>query len=192
METTTEVTIKKMFLHTKAVSRGAKQTHIIGDMHYKTYETPKDALFSAKKLLSAGANSVKLENPRTSVVDMLVNHGVDVCGHVGLTPQTQHRYEKQGKTKDSKIKILEDAKRLEKVGCYAIVLEAVVSDLAKEITDNLKIPTIGIASGKDCDGQILVHYDLLGFDDKKRAYVAPYKHLNKEIEETGRFFRKNL
>ncbi len=181
MDNTTFVTLEMMMQHTKAVKKGLYQTHLIADMPFNTYETEAEALSNAKKLIAGGANSVKLENPKSVVVERLVANDISVCGHIGLTPQTNQNYKKQGNNDASKKKIIQDAKRLEQAGCYAMVLEALNTHLAQEITSTLSIPTIGIASGPYCDGQILVHYDLFGISPK-----TPFKI------KTGIFFVKMM
>ena len=184
METTQKVDLEMMKLHTQAVTKGIDSNiHVISDMPFNTYDDQKAAIRNAKCLVEAGADSVKLENPSTDVVQTLVKANIPVCGHVGLTPQTMLDYQKQGKDVKSAEKIFQDAKRLEMAGCYAMVVEALVLDLTSSLTQSLSIPTIGIASGEDCDGQILVHYDALGFFSEQRKYVKKCADLRLEIEQ---------
>lgn len=180
---TREVTIEMMKFHTYAVAKGAPNKHIVADLPHNTYNNPEDALKNSKILLDVGADSVKLENPCDEVLSILVNNKINVFGHVGLTPQTILDYKKQGTTEDSAQKILADSKRLAKGGCYAIVLEAIPSHLASKITAEISIPTIGIAAGKDCDGQIIVHYDILGLTAVQKKYFQVYENLSQKITE---------
>lgn len=181
---TRKVTIEMMKDHTYAVAKGAPNKHIVADMPYNTYENPQYALKNSNILLEAGADSVKLENPRDEVLSILIDNKISVCGHVGLTPQTILDYKKQGTTQESAQEILADSKRLAKGGCYAIVLEAIPPHLASKITAEISIPTIGIAAGKDCDGQIIVHYDILGLTAVQKKYFQVYENLSQKITES--------
>ncbi len=180
-ETTLGVTLEDIAYHTRMVARGAQRAHIVADMPFMTYQHDiKEAMQNAAKLLVAGAHSVKLEGgtPMASTVKALTEVGVPVMGHVGLTPQSVHAlsgYRTQGKTDESRKRILEDAMALEAAGAYAVVLECVPESLAQEITRMLQIPTIGIGAGPACDGQVLVIYDLLGFNPEfKPKYLKTY------------------
>lgn len=180
-ETTLGVTLEDIVYHTKMVSRGAKRAHIVADMPFMTYQHDiKDAMQNAAKLLVAGAHSVKLEGGAAmkATVKALTEAGIPVMGHVGLTPQSVHAlsgYRTQGKTEESKRRILEDALTLEAAGAYAVVLECVPESLAQEITQTLQIPTIGIGAGRACDGQVLVSYDLLGLNPEfKPKFLKTY------------------
>ncbi len=168
---TTHVTSDLMCLHVAAVRRGLKKTHLMGDMCYQTYDDPESALVNAKKLVAAGADSVKLENPKTEVVEALCRAGISVFGHVGLTPQTIHPYKKQGRDPVSAQKIMEEALRQEKAGCFGLVIEAVPDELAGRISKALAIPTVGIAAGNATDGQVLVFHDVFGFFAGERSYL---------------------
>ena len=180
---TREVTVEMMKYHTQAVCNGAKQKHIVTDLPYNSYISPQDAVKNSKILIQSGADSVKLENPTSEVLSALIKENIEVCGHVGLTPQTIQDYKKQGTTKESAEQILTDAKRLSVGGCYAIVLEAIPESLAMKITDEIPIPTIGIAAGKHCDGQIIVHYDILGLTGVQKKYFQLYANLSQQISE---------
>ena len=152
-ETTVPVTLEDMIHHTKAVARGAKTSHVIGDMPFLTYQTSiPDALRNAGRFMQeAGANSVKLEGGTVmaETVNALVERGIPVMGHIGLTPQSVNQIglRAQGRTIDAAQKLLEDAVILQDAGAYAVVLEAVPATLAKMITERLSIPTIGIGAG---------------------------------------------
>ncbi|MBL8993923.1 MAG: 3-methyl-2-oxobutanoate hydroxymethyltransferase [Spirochaetia bacterium] len=183
---TTHVTTELMCLHTAAVRRGLKQTHLMADMPFHTYEDPVSALENARRLIRVGADSLKLENPKTEVVETLVAEGIAVFGHVGLTPQTIHPYKKQGKDPESAKRILNEAKRQEAAGCFGLVIEAVPDELASEITHSLAIPTVGIAAGTGVDGQVLVFHDLFGFYARDRSYVKKRADVFGSVEKAAR------
>lgn len=167
---TLAVTVDEIAYHVRAVARGAKRAHIVGDMPFMSYHTSaEDALRNAATLLQAGAHAVKLEGGQqiASTVRRLVDAGVPVMGHVGLLPQSVHAqggFVVQGRDDASRQRIIDDALALEAAGAYAIVLEGIPTDVAAVVTAQLQIPTIGIGAGNVCDGQVLVLYDLLGLD----------------------------
>ncbi len=168
-ENTLNVHINEVAYHTKAVCRGANRAHIVADLPFLTYTDTQKALKNAGKLIKAGANSVKLEGGEKvcAQVKSLVENGVPVMGHIGLTPQsinTLGGYTIQGKSELAQTLLLKDALYLQNAGAYALVLEAIPAALAQKITHQLKIPTIGIGAGRHCDGQVLVIYDLLHLD----------------------------
>ncbi len=169
LESTKEVGMAEMLHHTKAVRRAVKNALLVGDMPFDSYQVhSKDALKNAKRFIDqAGCDAVKLEwfDNCLDVTKKIIKAKIPVMGHVGLTPQTADKlggFKVQGKDALSAKKIIEQAKALEKAGCFSIVLECVPDKLAKEITKILKIPTIGIGAGAACDGQVLVTHDLLG------------------------------
>lgn len=182
-ESTRDITIENMCYHVSAVSKGATKTHIIGDLPYKSYETPKDALKNAKALLDSGANSVKLEGASIDVIKHLVQSNIDVVGHTGLTPQTAKNFKQVGQTEDERKRVLLEAQQIADAGVFLLVLEHIPSDLAKEITKMVNIPTIGIGAGADCDGQVLVTNDLLGIGEKWPPFSKQYVKLNEVIEK---------
>lgn len=167
---TTMATLEMMELHTAAVSRGAIAKFIISDLPFLSYRKSKQhSIIAAHKLIRAGAKALKLEGAagNLSVISYLVESGIPMMGHIGLTPQllnTLGGYKTQGKTLAAAEQLKKDALDLERAGCFAIVLECIPAKLAKEITDSLKIPTIGIGAGVDTDGQILVFQDLFGLN----------------------------
>lgn len=169
-DSTIPVTIDDVIHHTAAVTRVVKRPFVAADMPFLTYATVPDALHNAGRLIQeGGAAAVKLEGGESicKQVDALVNAGIPVIGHLGLTPQSVHAlggYKVQGKGKEARTRLLADAKALQAAGAFCIVLELIPADLAKEVTAALEIPTIGIGAGPDCDGQVLVLHDLLGFD----------------------------
>lgn len=178
---TLNVSIEQMAYHTAAVAKGVSRAHIVGDMPFMSYQSNDDeALKNAARLLQAGASSVKLEGGTriAKTVVRLVDAGIPVMGHVGLTPQSVHAmggFVVQGKDSESRQRVFADAVALQDAGAYAVVLEGIPSDLAADITDTLTIPTIGIGAGSSCDGQVLVLYDLLGLNpDFTPKFVKKY------------------
>jgi len=186
---TIPVTMEDMLHHTKAVTRAAKNTMVIGDMPFLSYQvSPEQALINAGRFLKeAGAQGVKLEGGRESAdaVRKITSAGIPVMGHLGLTPQHIHQlggWKVQGKKEDAAQRIKEDAKILEEAGAFSVVLELVPERLAAEITKSLIIPTIGIGGGVYCDGQVLVVNDMLGMFDKfVPKHVKKFANLNPEI-----------
>ena len=180
-DTTLPVSMEEMLLIVKSVSRGAKHSLVVADMPFLSYqpsieETIKNAGLFLKE---GGASAVKLEGGEhvSKHVQSLVKHGIPVLGHVGLTPQSYHQfsgYKIQGKTPSGAKKIIEDALALQNAGAFGVVLECIPDVLAQEITAALKIPTIGIGSGNNCDGQIQVFHDILGY-----SASPPPKHAMK-------------
>ena len=181
---TLSVTMEEMLYHTKLVAGAAQRALVIGDMPFMSYQSSQeDAIRNAGRFLQAGAQAVKLEGGAVVVdrVAAITSIGIPVMGHLGMTPQSVHRYggyKVQGKESDQARLLLSDAKALEAAGAFAVVLEAIPAELAKTLTEQLTIPTIGIGAGPHCDGQVLVLYDLLGlFDDFVPKFVKPYAHL---------------
>lgn len=164
---TLPVTIDDMAYHTSCVRAGVENTLIIGDMPFMAYATKEQAFENATKLMQAGAGMVKMEGGLwlTDTISALVERGIPVCGHIGLTPQSVHvfgGFKVQGREQDKALAMIEEAKALEKAGVQLLVLECIPADLGKAITEAVSIPTIGIGAGKDTDGQILVMHDALG------------------------------
>lgn len=173
-ETTIPVTPDEMIYHASAVKRGAPDAFIVVDLPFMSYSTPAIALKNAGKVMKrTGANMVKLEggNGMLETVSLLTSRGIPVCAHLGLLPQSVHKtsgYRVQGKTKAEAETILDDALALEAAGADMVVLECVPAELAKKISAKLTMPTIGIGAGVDCDGQVLVLYDMLNVTKGKR------------------------
>ncbi|MCB9651817.1 MAG: 3-methyl-2-oxobutanoate hydroxymethyltransferase [Deltaproteobacteria bacterium] len=184
-EDTLGVTVDDIVYHTRAVVRGAQRAHVVADMPFMSYQADlQAAMQNAGRLLKeGGAQSVKLEGgeEHAELVFKLVRSGIPVMGHLGLTPQSVHAmggFKVQGKSRDQAEQILRDAQALEAAGAYAIVLEGVPVELSRVITEALSIPTIGIGAGVDCDGQVLVIYDLLGlFDEFVPKFVKQFAKL---------------
>ena len=164
---TLPVSIDDMAYHTQSVRRGIENTLIIGDMPFMSYATKEQAFTNAAKLMQAGANIVKMEGGAWLIetIKGLVERGIPVCGHLGLTPQSVNvfgGFKVQGRQEKQALEIIEQAKQLEQAGIQLLVLECVPASLGKAITEAVSIPTIGIGAGKDTDGQILVMHDALG------------------------------
>ena len=184
--TTLPVTLDDMLVHAKAVSRGARQALLVGDMPFMSYQvSTEQAIASAGRFIQeAGMHAVKLEGGGASVIDItkrLTEIGIPVMGHLGLTPQSVHTmggFKVQGKTEAQAARILADAKGLQEAGAFSIVLEGVPSKLAATITHALRIPTIGIGAGPGTDGQVLVLHDMLGLTSGKAPkFVKRYANL---------------
>jgi len=169
MPDTSEVTLDEMIIHARAVSRAANRSFTIGDLPMGSYEiSPEQALGSAIRMMKEGRmQSVKLEGglEMADTIGKITRAGIPVCGHIGLTPQRQHAlggFRVQGNTVEKALALLRDAKAVEEAGAFAVVLECVPPDIAQEVTDELKIPTIGIGAGSGTSGQVLVQIDMLG------------------------------
>jgi 3-methyl-2-oxobutanoate hydroxymethyltransferase len=187
--TTLPVTLEDIIYHSRAVRRGVSRAHVVADMPFMTYQGGvNEALLNAGRLLKeGGAESVKLEGGEEvcEAIEKMVRAGIPVMGHVGLTPQSVHAmggFKIQGKDPEGARAILRDAKAIEQAGAYAIVLEGMPVELARVITAQLSIPTIGIGAGVECDGQVLVIYDLLGMNpDFQPKFVKRYAELGRDI-----------
>ncbi|MBI5143873.1 MAG: 3-methyl-2-oxobutanoate hydroxymethyltransferase [Candidatus Omnitrophica bacterium] len=199
-ESTVPVTMDEMIHHSKAVRRGTRYAFLIGDMPFMSYQISKEeAVRNAGRFMKeAGCDAVKLEGGYEvlNVTAAIIDAGIPVLGHLGLTPQTISKlggYKIQGKDAEAAKKILDQALKLEKAGCFAIVLECVPDALAKLITENLKIPTIGIGAGLYCDGQVLVTNDMVGlFDRFVPKFVKQYVKLSGPILEGIRSFKDEV
>ncbi|MCK4369374.1 MAG: 3-methyl-2-oxobutanoate hydroxymethyltransferase [Dehalococcoidales bacterium] len=190
-ESTIPVTMEEMLHHTKAVVRGTKQAMVIGDMPFMTYHiSVDDALYNAARFIQeGGAQAVKLEGGVTVAekVRRIVECGIPVMGHIGLTPQSIYQFggfKVQGRTPEAAAKVLEDARALEEAGAFSIVLETVPAPLARIITEKVNVPTIGIGAGIDCDGQVQVINDILGsFADFVPKHAKQYAKLTDIIRK---------
>lgn len=191
-DSTRHVTLDHIEYHLGAVRRGAPGTHIIGDLPYNTYVNPAVALQSSKRLLDAGADSIKLEGPECEVIRHLVDNGIDVIGHTGLTPQTSANFKKVGVNKEDADRVLAEAKAIEQAGAFILVLEHIPSELGKLITETLSIPTIGIGAGPDCDGQVMVIDDALGWGDRWPPFSKQYAHLDQVVCEVARTYKEEV
>jgi len=180
-DTTLPVTLEEVAYHTACVARGAKRGLVIADLPFGSYQASREQAFaSAVRLMAAGAQMVKLEGgrPMLETVRFLVERGIPVCAHLGLTPQSVHQlggFRVQGKTADAARALLEDAQGLQEAGAAMLVLEAIPSALAAQVTAALAIPTIGIGAGAGCAGQVLVLHDMLGiYPGRKAKFVRDF------------------
>jgi 3-methyl-2-oxobutanoate hydroxymethyltransferase len=187
-ETTLPVTLEEIVHHAKAVRRAVKRALVVVDLPFLTYqESVSQAMHSAGRILKeTGAQAVKLEGGYPAMIDTvgrLVQAGIPVMGHVGLTPQSIHQLglRQQGKTQVDKERIINEAIALEQAGVFSLVLEHIPANLALEITQKLRIPTIGIGAGSGCDGQVLVTSDILGLSEKQPPFAKVYTNLREQI-----------
>ncbi|MDR6122601.1 3-methyl-2-oxobutanoate hydroxymethyltransferase [Bacillus sp. SLBN-46] len=185
-DSTIPVTIEDMIHHTKAVKRGAKETFIVADLPFLTYHLSiRDTLINAGRLMQeAGAHAVKLEGADEVIenITALTRAGIPVCGHLGLTPQSVGvlgGYKVQGKDAQAARKLMDDARKVEEAGAFALVLECVPKQLAEEVSRTVAIPVIGIGAGMDVDGQVLVYHDILGYGvERVPKFVKQYHSVN--------------
>jgi 3-methyl-2-oxobutanoate hydroxymethyltransferase len=198
-ETTLPVTMDEAVYHTRLVSRGARRALVIGDMPFGSYQVcAEDAVRNAVCFVKeGGAHGVKLEGG-TAVLETIrriVAAEIPVMGHVGLTPQAIHRmggHRVQGRTEKSRERVLADARAVEEAGAFAVVLEGMPVELAREVTELLSIPTIGIGAGIHCDGQVLVMHDLLGLSDWTPSFVKQYANLGALASRAARSFAEDV
>ncbi|MBI2655299.1 3-methyl-2-oxobutanoate hydroxymethyltransferase [Candidatus Woesearchaeota archaeon] len=191
-ENTTKVTMDDMLRATSAVARGSKNTLIVGDMPFGTYDNENDALKNARLFIEAGAHAVKVEK-KPEIAGFLAKNGIEVMGHIGLTPQSITTFKVQGKDRESADKIFEEAIALDKAGCFSLVLECVPLTLAKAITEKISIPTIGIGAGIHCDGQVLVTNDILGlYGDFKPKFLKRYAEIGNEMKKAFEDYAKEV
>ena len=198
-ENTISVTMDQMCMFTEAVSRARKNSLLIADLPFMSYQVSiEDAINNSGRLIKAGADTVKLEGGSimAKTISAIVNVGIPVMGHIGLQPQTtilSEGYKVQGKTKDSAMKLIEDAKKLEDAGVFSIALEMVSHEVAQIISETVNIPIIGIGSGVNCDGQVLVVQDLLGMYDKiKPKFAKRYMNLSEDIVKSLEEYRSDV
>jgi 3-methyl-2-oxobutanoate hydroxymethyltransferase len=192
--TTVPVTMDEMLHHTRAVTRGAGNALVVGDMPFGSYQvSDSEGLRNAARFLKdGGAHAVKIEGPRVELAAKMAERGIPVMGHLGLTPQSVHLfggYKVQGRTAEQADNIMRWSKELEEAGCFALVLECVPAELGKAITARLSIPTIGIGAGPNTDAQVLVIHDLIGFKDTPDArFVKRYADVRPVIADAARAF----
>ncbi len=170
-----EVTMDDIVHHLKAVRRGVSEAYILADLPYASYETPKQALENAKKLSASGADIIKLEGVREEIVKHLIENDIKVCGHLGLLPQTQQEKKVQGKSFEQAKELIEGALTLERIGISVLLLELIPEELGQIITSKVKIPTIGIGSGRFTDGQVLIVNDILGITPRQLRLAKKYQ-----------------
>ena len=199
-DNTVPVTMEDMIHHGAAVSRGAKNALVVLDMPFMSYQTSVyDALVNAGRMMKeAGAGAVKLEGGKEVCpqIQAIVQAGIPVCAHVGLTPQSVNAFggfKVQGKSEEAAKKVLEDALAVQEAGAFAVVLEAVPAKLAALITEKLDIPTIGIGAGNECDGQVLVYQDMLGmFSDFTPKFVKKFANVGEVMKEAFAEYKKEV
>lgn len=195
-ENTLPVTMEEMLHHTRAVARGATNALVVGDMPFLSYQVSvEQGVRNAGRFLKeGGAHAVKIEGPQVELTHRLVELGIPVMAHVGLTPQSVHGfggYRVQGRGEEA-AKVLDQAQALEKAGAFSIVLEAMPADLGAEITRTLQIPSIGIGAGPGTDAQVLVIHDLLGLSERLPRFAKAYANLRDEIGEAARSFAREV
>jgi 3-methyl-2-oxobutanoate hydroxymethyltransferase len=192
-DNTLPVTVEDIMRHTQAVARAAKRALVIADMPFMSFSLPEDALKNAGNFIKFGnADAVKLEGgrEREKSIKMMVESGIAVMGHIGLTPQYMHQFggfKVQGKSALAAERLVEDALILQEAGVFSIVLETIPWKIAKEITDRVRVPTIGIGAGPHCDGQVLVSTDMMGFMESTYfKFLKQYANLYQTIVKSGK------
>ena len=198
-ENTIPVTMDQMCMFTEAVSRARQNSLLVADLPFMSYQASiEDAITNSGRLIKAGADSVKLEGgtPMAETINAIVDVGIPVMGHIGLQPQTtmlSQGYKVQGRTKDTALKLIDDAKELEEAGVFSIALEMVSHEIAEIISETISVPTIGIGSGVGCNGQVLVVHDLLGMYDKlKPKFVRRYMNLSEDIVKALEKYKNDI
>jgi 3-methyl-2-oxobutanoate hydroxymethyltransferase len=198
-ENTIPVTMEQMCFFTEAVARGRQNAMVISDLPFMSYQASKSqAIENSGRLIKAGADAVKLEGGLEvkDTVQGIVEVGIPVMGHIGFQPQTttlQEGYKVQAKTRDAAIKLIEAAKTLEEAGAFSIALEMITKEVSKIISNSIHIPTIGIGSGPDCDGQVLVFHDVLGLYEKiKPKFAKRYLELSGEIVKAVTSYKNDV
>ena len=198
-ENTISVTMDQMCMFTEAVSRARKNSLLVSDLPFMSYQANiEDAINNSGRLIKGGADAVKLEGGSimAETISAIVDVGIPVMGHIGLQPQTtvlSQGYKVQGKTADTAMKLIEDAKELEDVGVFSIALEMVSHEVAQIISETVSVPIIGIGSGVNCDGQVLVVQDLLGMYDKiKPKFAKRYMNLSEDIVKSLGDYKKDV
>ena len=196
-DTTLPVTMQDMLHHTKAVTRGARNAMVVGDMPFGSYQiSVADGIRNAARFLQeGGAHAVKVEGPQIELINKLVELGIPVMAHIGLTPQSVHGmggYRVQGRGEEASAKLLEQAASLEKAGAFAIVLEGMPADVGTAITGELHIPTIGIGAGPGADAQVLVINDLLGLNEHEPKFAKAYADLRGTIARAATDFAHDV
>lgn len=194
-KSTKEVTLDTMINHSKSVRAGVKKSLMVVDMPFNTYRTSKEALKNAKLIIKkTNCDAVKLEGGKKIIpmVKSLIKNKIPVMGHLGILPQTAKKFTFKGKKLAESNLILNDAKLLESAGIFSVVLECVETKLAKKISSQLKIPTIGIGSSVNCDGQVLVTDDLIGLSESRFKFVKRYTNTSKTIDKAVRKYKSEV
>jgi 3-methyl-2-oxobutanoate hydroxymethyltransferase len=199
-DTTVPMTLDHMIYHASCVVRGVETALVIADLPFMSYQvTPKEALISAGRMMKeAGVHAVKLEGGKTVVktVRKIVEAGIPVMGHLGLTPQSIYKfgtYKVRATDSEEAQQLIEDAKSLEAAGCFGIVLEKIPAELAQKVTEEISIPTIGIGAGNDCDGQVLVGHDMLGLNKEfKPRFLRRYADIDTDMTEAVQHYIRDV
>jgi 3-methyl-2-oxobutanoate hydroxymethyltransferase len=194
-KSTREVSLNTMIEHSKSVRMGVKKSLMVVDMPHNTYRNTREALRNAKKIISrTKCDAVKLEGGKKicKIVKTLIKNNIPVMGHLGVLPQSDKIFKSKGKKSKERSKILNDAKLLESAGVFSIVLECVKTSLARLITKEINIPTIGIGASKYCDGQILVSDDLIGLNPMNAKFIKKYANIRKEITKAVSSYSKDV
>ena len=196
-DTTIPVTMSAMTYHCEIVARAARRSLVLGDLPFGSYTSVEDGVWNAGTLVKeAGVQAVKLEGRHDELIRRLTQSGIPVMGHLGLTPQTYHQLggnKVQARTKAAVETLIQDALSLEKNGIFALLLEAIPSEAAREVTAALKIPTIGIGAGPDCDGQVLVSTEMLGLNNgHSPRFVKRYANLEADITAAAGLFAEEV
>jgi 3-methyl-2-oxobutanoate hydroxymethyltransferase len=197
---TLSITMDQMVYHTKSVTSAVKRALVIADMPFLSYQTStKDAIFNAGRFLKeGGVDAVKMEGglEMADTIKKVIEVGIPVMGHIGLTPQSINRfggYVVRGKSEEERNYLRESAKKMEEIGCFSVLVESVPKELAKQISLSLRVPVIGIGAGVECDGQVLVVNDILGlFEDFKPKFVRRYAKLGEEIRIACQSFLEDV
>ena len=194
-KSTREVSLDIMIEHSKSVRMGVKKALMVVDMPYNSYRNSKEALKNAKNIMTkTRCDAVKLEGGKKiyQIIKTLIKNKIPVMGHLGLLPQSDQTFKFKGKKKSERDRILKDALLLERAGVFSIVLECVETSLAKLVTHNIKVPTIGIGASKYCDGQILVFDDLIGLNPMNYRFVKKYANLRNQITKAVLNYSKEV
>ena len=194
-KSTKEVTLDTMINHSKSVRLGVKKSFMVVDMPYNTYRNSKEALKNALLVMKkTKCDAVKLEGGKKiiPIVKSLVKNKIPVMGHLGILPQTEKKFTYKGKRLAERNRILKDAKLLEKAGIFSVVLECIEAKLAKKITEQLNIITVGIGSSANCDGQVLVIDDLIGLSQTKFRFVKKYANINQVINSAVKRYKSEV
>jgi len=194
-KSTKEVTLDIMINHSKSVRRGVKKSLMVVDMPYNTYRNPKEALKNSRLVMKkTKCDAVKLEGGKKiiPIVKTLVKNKIPVMGHLGILPQTEKKFTFKGKKLDERNRILKDAKLLEKAGIFSVALECIETKLAKKITQQLDIITVGIGSSVNCDGQVLVIDDLIGLSQSKFKFIKKYINMSQIINSAVKKYKSEV
>jgi 3-methyl-2-oxobutanoate hydroxymethyltransferase len=191
-ESEKEVTLADIRHHLKAVSRGVRSAYLLADFPYRTYDTAADALRNARTLLDDGADGVKLEGYKAEIISHLVAQGIEVCAHLGLTPQIHEKKGLQARSAEAAIELFQQSVALQKAGAFMLVYELVPEEVAAELTKRLDIPTIGIGAGRFTDGQVLITLDMLGISTFDLRHSHRYEERTQKATSAIRSFVEDV